>query len=175
MSKHFAAGVLVGVLAVAFLAFFLLPVFTASVVTSPSAEDQILELIDSARNSIYIECYIITSEEVVDHLIQAKQRGVEVKVILEERTSSSANALAYSRLAGAGVDVCWASEAYKLTHSKLMIIDKNTALLGSHNLSYSALNLNREISVVLQGNIVGELLEIFDYDWNACTLNDNLA
>jgi len=170
MSKQFAAGVLVGILAIAFLAFFILPVFSATVVHSPDAQEEIISLIDSAQSSIYVEVYILTSHDVVDALISAHQRGVDVKVILEGRVSGGTNALAYSRLSGAGADVCWASEAYKLTHSKLIIIDGKKALVGSHNLSNSALNFNREISLIVEGNVVAELLELFNYDWDTCQL-----
>ena len=169
MSRQFAAGVLVGVLIVAFFAFFLLPAYSVSVVHSPGAEEQVISFIDSAQDSIYAEVYIITSEKVVDALISAHQRGVDVKIIMEGRVSGGTNSLAYARLAGAGVDVCWASEAYKLTHSKLIIVDGRKAFIGSHNLSNSALNLNREISLVVEGNVVAELLELFNYDWEACS------
>ena len=168
MNKDFFLGVLAGASLILILAFFFLPAYSVSVVHSPSAEEEIISFIDSAGDSIYVEVYLLTSMDVVDSLILAHQRGVDVKVILEGRVSGSPNALAYSRLAGTGIDVCWASEAYKLTHSKLIIVDEKKAFVGSHNLSYSALNLNREISLIVEGKVVSTLLELFNYDYSSC-------
>ena len=93
----------------------------------------------------------------------------EVKVILETRVSSNTNTLSHARLSGAGAGVCWASEAYKLSHPKMIIVDGRKALVGSHNLSNSALNFNREISLLVEGNIVSTLLGLFNSDWEACS------
>ncbi|MBD3398227.1 phospholipase D family protein [Candidatus Micrarchaeota archaeon] len=166
MNRDFLAGLFAGAFLFLLLAFLFLPAYSVSVVSSPGAEDEILSLIDSARHSIYIDMYILTSEKVVDSLVSAHYRGVDVKVILEERTG--ANYLAFSRLEGAGASVCWASDAYKLSHPKLIIVDSQAALVGSHNLSNSALNSNREISLLVQGNVVSALISLFDSDWAAC-------
>ena len=156
MNKDFFAGVFAGVILFFVLSFMFLPAYSVSVISSPGAEDEIISLIDSAQHSIYIDMYILTSEKVVDALISAHYRGVEVKVILEERTG--ANALAFSRLEGAGTQVCWASAVYKLSHPKLIIVDN------------SALNSNREISLLVQGNVVSTLLSLFNSDWDACSM-----
>lgn len=169
MNKDFFCGVFAGILLFSFLAFLFIPAYSVSVVSSPGAEAEIISLIDSAQDSVYVEVYILTSSKVVDSLISAHMRGVDVKVILEERVSGNTNSLSFSRLSGAGVDACWATEAYKLTHSKLIIVDGRKALVGSHNLSNSALNYNRELSVLLEGNAVGSLLSIFNSDWEACS------
>jgi cardiolipin synthase A/B len=167
MNKDFFAGLFAGMFFLFILALLFLPAYSVSVVSSPGAEDDVLLLIDSAQHSIHVDMYILTSEKVVDALISAHYRGVDVKVILEERTG--ANYLAFSRLRGAGTGVCWASEAYKLSHPKMIIVDGQKALVGSHNLSNSALNSNREISLLVQGNIVSTLISLFDSDWAACS------
>jgi len=169
ISRDFIAGTIAGA-TLLFLAFFLFfPVHSATVVSSPGAEGEVISLINSAESSIYVETYVFTSEEMMDALISAKMRGVDVKVIMEKRIDGNPDALAYSRLLGSGVGVCWASQVFKLTHSKIIIVDGRKALVGSHNLSYSALNTNREISLLVEGGIVAELLSIFNSDWAACS------
>lgn len=169
INRDFIAGLLAGA-TLLFLAFFLLaPVHSATLISSPGAEEEVLSLVNSAQSSIYVETYVFTSEEMMDALISAKMRGVDVKVIMERRIDGSPDALAYSRLLGSGIDVCWASEVFKLTHSKIIIVDGKKALVGSHNLSYSALNTNREVSLLVEGGIVGELLSLFNSDWEACS------
>lgn len=169
INRDFIAGFFAGSILL-FLAFLLFaPAYSASVISSPGAEPEVLGLIDSAQTSIYVETYVFTSEEMMDALIAAKMRGVDVKVIMEERIDGSPDALAYSRLLGSGVDVCWASNVFKLTHSKIIIVDGKKALVGSHNLSYSALNTNREISLLVEGGVVRDLIAIFNSDWEACS------
>jgi phosphatidylserine/phosphatidylglycerophosphate/cardiolipin synthase-like enzyme len=103
-------------------------------------------------------------------LISAKKRGVDVKVILEKDVMSDENKVTFERLRSAGIDIRWASETFKLTHSKFMIIDKKTVLVGSHNWSRSALNFNREASVIISNSpVVSEFLDVFDSDWKIAT------
>ncbi len=138
-------------------------------VSSPDNGQEIITLLDSAKESIYVEVYLLTSEEVLSELIEAEEKGLDVKVILEKRFSGSNNQEAFDSLTTAGVDVRWASYDYKLTHAKMIIIDKKKAFVGSHNFSDSAIYLNREISVILEGDIITQLLSIFETDWIKAT------
>jgi cardiolipin synthase len=169
MKRDFLAGAFAGALLFFLLSLLLFPAYSITVISSPGAEAEILSLIDSAQDSIYVDMYILTSEKVVDSLVAAHYRGVDVKVILEKRVSGGTNSLSYSRLSGAGAEVCWASEAYKLSHPKVIIVDGRKALVGSHNLSESALNYNREISLLVEGRVVSSLLGLFNSDWEACS------
>lgn len=170
MGRNFLPGFLAGLVFFFVIAFLFLPAYSVSVVSSPGAEGEVLALINSAQDSVYIEMYLLSSREVEDALILARMRGVDVKVILEERVSSDANSGAFSRLSASGISVCTASEEYRLAHSKVIIVDGKKALVGSHNLSDSALNYNREISLLVEGNVVSELLELFRSDWGEACL-----
>jgi phosphatidylserine/phosphatidylglycerophosphate/cardiolipin synthase-like enzyme len=165
----FISGLLAGILLFTFLSLFFLPAYSIALVESPSSENEILSLIDSAGDSLYVEVYLLSSGSVVDSLIAAKERGVDVRVILEERVTGDANPNSFSRLSANGVDVCWASRDYKLTHSKYIIVDGRKALVGSHNLSNAAFRDNREVSLLVEGNIASYLTESFLSDWAACT------
>ena len=65
-----------------------------------------------------------------------------------------------------GIDVKWASQDYRLTHAKFIIVDDKAVLVGSHNFSNSAMRENREASVIIRAEkIVNEFKEIFEEDW----------
>lgn len=86
---------------------------------------------------------------VAGELIAAQRRGVEVTVILDagkliERENRSATRL----LAQGGVRVVFAP-AGVTTHAKAVCIDDRYVLIGSHNLTQSALTRNNELSVLL--------------------------
>jgi len=138
---------------------------TISALFSPDAEDDLLALINSATKSIDIEIYTFSSDEVVSALIKAKNRGVNVRVIMEKRIIGKQNEETFVALSAAGVKVRWASTEFKLTHSKFMVIDGTRVLVGSHNLSKNALRQNREASVIFTGPEVSEFIKVFEEDW----------
>ncbi len=135
-------------------------------VFSPEDGSEIINLIKNAEDSIEIEMYVFTSRDVVDALVDAKARGVNIRIIIERSTISGSNKQIFDELAAKGFNVRYASKTYKLTHSKFMIIDNKSVLVGSHNFSNSALFKNREASVIIADhNTVSEFLSIFELDW----------
>lgn len=136
---------------------------------SPFAQDKVLELIREAKETIDIEVYSFTSEEIAKELIEAKKRGVKIRVILEPRLEDNRKFKIKQILEDSGIEVRWASLEYKLTHSKFIIIDRKKILIGSINLSFSALEKNREAAVVVESEKVKEVLEIFEEDWQKAT------
>jgi len=91
----------------------------------------------------------------VNDLIAAHRRGVEVRVILNLRarydpTSTArvrdhANGAAADMLVYAGIDAAYSPATYHM-HPKLVVIDETTVILGSHNWTYSGLSKNIESS-----------------------------
>jgi phosphatidylserine/phosphatidylglycerophosphate/cardiolipin synthase-like enzyme len=160
----FASGLLIGLLIYHLL---FAPVET---VFSPDEGHEIIELFDSAEKSIDIEMYVFTSRDVVESLERAKSRGVKIRIIIERSTISGSNNQIYQELAAKGFNVRYASDDYKLTHSKFSIIDGKAVLVGSHNFSNSALYKNREASVILHDmETINEFMSIFETDWAIAT------
>lgn len=123
---------------------------------------EVKKLIGSAKSSIYISMYIATyypdypkslPNQLLQELVNAQQRGVEVKVILEQGRVSSPkgeyNDMAYFFLKDKGIAVDYDTPATKL-HDKLIIIDEYITIIGSHNWSANALKENHEVSVVIK-------------------------
>ncbi|MCX8195443.1 MAG: phospholipase D-like domain-containing protein [Candidatus Micrarchaeota archaeon] len=138
-------------------------------VFSPEAQDEVVSFIRSAQKTIDIEMYVLTSEDVIYELGEAEKRGVQVRVIMEPRVEDSRKTKTFAILRELGADVRWASFGYKLTHSKFIIIDGKKALVGSINLSESALRKNREAAVLVEGEEVKRLAAIFEEDWEKAT------
>ncbi len=144
--------------------FFLQPEINP--VFSPEDGSEIINLIKNAEESIEIEMYVFTSRDVVDELEKAKNRGVKIRLIIERSTISGSNKQIFEELQAKGFNVRYASKTYKLTHSKFMIIDNKSVLVGSHNFSNSALFKNREASVIIsESSTVSEFLSVFELDW----------
>lgn len=161
----FGAGMAAGA-----LIFFLLQPYASAPaiqpVFSPDGGHAIIEYLDSAEKSIDIEMYVFSSRDVVEALERAKSRGVKVRIILERDVISGENNEIRRELLSKGFDVRFAGSAYKLTHSKFIIVDGKAVLVGSHNLSNSALYKNREASVIIrEAAIIRDFQGAFGTDW----------
>lgn len=139
---------------------------TVQPVFSPGAEDDVISLASSAKETIDIEVYVFTYYPLADALIDAKERGVDVRVILEPRLDdNTASQKLFSYLSANGIEVRWASMTYTLTHSKFMVIDGKKVLVGSINFSKNALTTNREAGVIVTGDVVRSFSDVFEKDW----------
>ncbi|ABR54335.1 phospholipase D/Transphosphatidylase [Methanococcus vannielii SB] len=127
----------------------------------------ILNKIKSAKREINIIMFSIykseKTAELINELIEARNRGVMVRVILEEDVGS--NILAQSRLSSKKVLVKFHDS--KKTHNKFIIID-DTVIVGSHNWTDKALFQNKESSIALINKVVlEEEKRYFELLWGA--------
>ncbi len=138
-------------------------------VFSPNAEPDVISFISSAQKTIDVEMYVLTSDDIIRALSAAQKRGVKVRVIMEPRVDDSRRQKVFDELNALGMEARWASLSYKLTHAKFVIVDGKKALLGSINFSMSALTLNREADVAVEGGKVSEIISVFETDWQKAT------
>jgi cardiolipin synthase A/B len=62
--------------------------------------------------------------------------------------------------------VRWAPTRFQFSHIKMFVVDQATAVIMTLNLSYSALNLNREFAVITtEPEDVAEARSLFAADW----------
>jgi len=161
MRERVAFFVLGCIAAVVLFQLFVAP--TVIPVFSPQDGDKIIEFIDGAEESLDIEVYLFTSYDVYDAIVRAHERGVKIRILLEPDPMNNANDAMYTRLANEGISVKYYDG--ELMHSKFIIRDGKEVLVGSHNFSYSALNKNREASVIISGSAVREFIDVFGEDW----------
>ena len=86
---------------------------------------------------------------IATELVRARQRGVEVTVILEGgKQVARDNRAAAGLLSKGGVRVLCTGRR-RVTHVKALAIDDRHVFIGSHNLTQSALAHNNELSVLV--------------------------
>ena len=108
----------------------------------------ILPLIKNSKQYIYIPAFLITEKKIMEELIIAKNRGVDVKIITDAVNASGK----YSKvkdLRAAGVPIKIENYAGKM-HSKSIIIDDRYLILGSMNFSYNGENKNDENMIIIE-------------------------
>lgn len=137
-------------------------VFFNRAVTPPAQqanlEDKIIELIGSAKSSLYIAIYDLDLTAIAHAIVAAKKRSVDVRLITDKDNIGHDNKLVLSILDQGGVpwidDTENGSKGSGIQHNKFMIIDMQTVLTGSTNFTQSGIHGDRNKDGVLisQGN-----------------------
>lgn len=118
-----------------------------------SAERLVLKAICTARHSVHLSAYSFTSPAIVQALIDAHRRGVDVAVVADRKSNlvedrSGKGRIALDLLSGAGVGVR-TIDVYPIHHDKFMVIDGESVETGSFNYTTSAAMYNSENAVVM--------------------------
>jgi len=125
----------------------------------PSAIPEVLDAINSAKRSIHMEMYRISEATIIDALIQAHERGVDVEVILDSAAVKKEKpAGAFHRLSDAKVNVMTSSEGFSLSHLKTFVVDKATAFVMTLNFT-TITDKTRDVGLITNDPQVVTFLE----------------
>jgi phosphatidylserine/phosphatidylglycerophosphate/cardiolipin synthase-like enzyme len=135
---------------------------------SEGGEALVVKVADSARTELRVLAYSFTSAPVTAALLRAKKRGVDVRLVVDEKNNlsedrSGKSRAALSALVNAGIDVRTIS-IYPIHHDKVIVADRETVELGSFNYSDAAARKNSENVLVNWRNpkLAGIYLQHFD-------------
>jgi DNA uptake protein ComE-like DNA-binding protein len=119
-------------------------------------------LIDGARSKVDVCVFHMTvprpednTHKLLDALADAKARGVAVRVILDRDRASDPyrstiiNSPARTWLSSKGIPCRFDTEE-RLLHSKFVVIDGDTAVIGSHNWTKTSLVRMEDLSLVIR-------------------------
>lgn len=138
-----------------------------SVVFCPydGCEHALLEVIDSANESIHFAIYSFTNPAMKDALVRAQLRGVEIKGLLEKEGVTDKFSLFYSNVLGVNIDYC-----KKRIHTKVWVIDGKYVLTGSFNPSVNAVEYNYENILFIDDLILAKFYDSFISDlYSSCS------
>lgn len=94
--------------------------------------------------------YSFTSSEVVRALVDAHRRGVNVKIVLDEKGNRNrASVAAMNLVAVAGIPVR-TNDRYAIMHDKVIIVDGKTVETGSFNYTRAGARKNSENVLVIR-------------------------
>jgi cardiolipin synthase len=154
---------------------------TITPVFSPDTSEQLLlDAIDAANNTIYIEQLYIYKDwgeqlsPLVERLVNKSSQGVDVKVILDYNLAYTGTTQQLNDtkqyLEENGVHVKFISAAWSpftTVHNKGMVIDNATVLVSSINWNQQSVTLNREAGVLLENPAAATYYaDVFLSDWN---------
>ena len=99
---------------------------TRSLIILPDDSAQpVLDAINASTRSVRIKMFAFSHQPLLDAVVSAHQRGVDVRVMLnpERRDGETDNDTAREVLQKFGIDVCASNPAFDLTHEKSMVVD----------------------------------------------------
>jgi phosphatidylserine/phosphatidylglycerophosphate/cardiolipin synthase-like enzyme len=125
----------------------------------------VLKVINSAENSIRLAAYSFTSPSVVKALLAAKKRGVDVRVVVDEKgNKGKASIAALNLLVNADIPTRTIA-TYAIHHDKYIVSDDKHLQNGSFNYSQAAAKSNSENVLVVWNN--PELAASFLKHWQS--------
>ena len=150
-------------------------------------------LADFARETLDVQYYIWSSDTIgltlADHLIQAADRGVRVRFMLDDitfkkRDSATAKIAAHPNIQvrifnphryrnlRAGEFLANFGRLNKRMHNKIMVMDNAVAIIGGRNIADEYFGLgesfnNRDLDIAAAGPVVRDISDTFDEFWNS--------
>lgn len=101
-----------------------------------------------ANRSLKIALFTFTHPSLIEEVIEAHNRGIQVSVVIDMHSGLGASANAVDKLKKAGIRVAL-SQGVQLLHHKFIYIDDGTLITGSANWTKAAFAKNSDCIIVL--------------------------
>ena len=139
--------------------------------SNSNSRNQMARFIDRATKTLLVQHPKFVDAVILDRLVDAAERGVEVKVLCGGKHGISDwdildtfSSLRTLRRFGVKVR----KQKNLRVHSKLIVVDGRQALVGSMNIDRSAFDLRRELGIIVdEPEIVDRLRRVFKSDWKS--------
>jgi phosphatidylserine/phosphatidylglycerophosphate/cardiolipin synthase-like enzyme len=131
------------------------------------AEGALLRAVRSAHHAIYVQAYLLTSRSLAKSLIEAKQRGIVVEILVDRDMSAKpGGGSQLTLLAAAGIPV-FIETRYAAAHNKIILVDPEEAqsavVTGSYNFTFAAQARNAENLLIIRDK--PELAMAYLHNW----------
>lgn len=130
---------------------------------SKRAFERIIYLIENSRESIFCMIFWVDMEEFSSALLRSARNGVRVSLITDRRSFESRNGAQFEEsMKSLSVDPnselgVW--DGRGLYHQKIIVIDGETAIIPSFNLTSNDINKNRDYCLFFQDSMLAKKFE----------------
>jgi len=138
--------------------------------------EKVVEIIDETRSMIRAMVYNATLEEISAALVRARNRAVDIRMVLDKRSTFRDQAKFKDKLTAAGIEVRLYGSGF-LMHHKVGIFDGRVVTTGSFNWTKGGQEKNNENLVTISNNaeIAGAYTQIFDEIWERASPEGRFA
>ncbi len=125
---------------------------------------QIVKAIQQAKTTILVQAYSFTSKDIINALIEAKKRGVDVQIILDNKTNGPNAQFSGGKACVDAKIPVFVDPVHAIAHNKVIILDSTVVLTGSFNFTSGAENNNAENSVPIFDK---DMVKLYINNWKA--------
>ncbi len=146
--------------------------------------DIVLGFLESAEKSIYIEQFYIRrfwgeeTSPLVNLLVKKAESGVDIKILLDsnyynlEGKDSNLEFVEYINKIQGNLTIKaklidFDNTGLKELHNKGVIVDNNSVLISSVNWNENSFKNNREVGLMITGDVSKYFLGLFEQDWES--------
>jgi len=141
-----------------------------TLIVFPEAGPQpLIDAVNAAQKELRLKMFLFSDPQLLDAVIAARKRGVDVRVMLNpaRRSGETENEESRRKLVEAGVSVLDSNPVFELTHEKSLVVDSAQAFVMSLNWETRNVSQTRDYAVVTKhADEVAEIIECFDADWH---------
>ena len=140
------------------------------VLAAPKRRQTIMDLLSSTRRRVILSLFRCDDEEVLNGILNAAKRKVDVKILMTPRARGWNKRLGdlVKILKEAGVDVCQYAGPWAKYHAKYIVSDDQVALVSSLNLTRKCFDDTFDfILISRQPELITALTTLFYFDWHA--------
>jgi phosphatidylserine/phosphatidylglycerophosphate/cardiolipin synthase-like enzyme len=146
----------------------------------PEADNSVTPLyalVNNAQSTIDMTMYALEDTTFSSDLVAACNRGVKVRVILDQNDEKSGNTPAYNQLnAAANCSAVWANKAFEATHEKSFILDGAQVAIMSLNLQSQYYSTTRDFALLENDPVdIAAIEATFNADYAAGTPSSGVA
>lgn len=134
-----------------------------------SFESVLTEMIAGAEREILLAVYVITpsAHPVLEMLERAAERGVMVTIFINNMEDLKPDVSAYllnlqQRLKSLFRVVDFQQKKDGVLHTKVVVVDRQTALIGSANLTWGGMVANYELGVRVTGELAWRIAKVLE-------------
>ena len=131
----------------------------------------IYSLMSGATSSLDLSMYELVDPQAEAVLAADAARGVTVRVVLDGNEERTSNTAAYDDLSAHGVSVQWSPSTFYASHEKAMVIDGQTAVIMTGNLTSRYYPNTRDFAIV--DSVAGDveaIEQVFEADFTGAAV-----
>ncbi len=120
-----------------------------------NARERLVLFLDHSEQEVDIYAPSLTDDVLIQKLNDICHRWVKVRILKAEYEENDQK-----------YDTCLQVRRMKKPlHAKVILTDRNEGFVGSFNYTKNSLENNREVWLFIQGKKIGEIVQIFENDW----------
>lgn len=114
-------------------------------------DKEIVSEINHENNRVWVQAYYLTARDIINAILSAKDRGADVKVILDKSQERNKRISVINLMWRHAIPV-WIDNTVSIAHNKVIILGDSEVITGSYNFTKSAQTRNSENMLIIKSH-----------------------